>query len=98
MDRDKPLMLTRESWSDIESRRGRATAHQKSEHIGTKEHVQKQKNLGAMTELREKSTVSKRRFYWAQDGSRDMFTQAVARNAIAISKEKHAPIFNNPKK
>ncbi len=92
MENDKPLMLTSEPWSDVEARRTRSHAQRKAEQTDTLEHRQKQGHLTAMAELREKSGVSKRPFFWAQGGSRDMFTQAVARNVVALSKEKESPL------
>ena len=69
----------------------RAEHQQQSMQPNTVEYNQRQRHLSAMSELQERGPVSKRPYYWAQSGNRDQFTQAVARNMIALSKERHSP-------
>lgn len=94
MNDDGPLMLTSEPWSDLESRRTRAYHQGRAAIPNTIEARQKASHENVMEELKAKGgtmKVSRRPYYWAQGGSRDMFTQAVARNVVAISKEKQSP-------
>ena len=81
-------MLTSEPWADHESRRTRTHAHIRSQNPHTVEHTQRQNHLAVMSQLQQQSPVSRRPYFWAQGGSADMFSQAVARNMVAISKEK----------
>lgn len=92
MNGKRPLMLTSEPWSDMEARSTRQKSHERAKQSDTIENTQHQRHNAAMQELRDQGGVSRKPYYWAQGGSRDMFTQAVARNVIAISKEKHSPL------
>ncbi|MEM7358203.1 MAG: hypothetical protein AAF431_03790 [Pseudomonadota bacterium] len=84
-------MLTNESWADHDARRTRTHAQIRAQNPTTPEHAQRQNHLAVMTQLQNQSPVSRRPYFWAQGGSADMFSQAVARNMVAISKEKHSP-------